>query len=236
MMPTFGDWPLHVLVGIAAATGGVLGHRAWIRRRWSRPPAGVVDEAVVALDLVDSTKLTTHYGDRLAMQATNFLRQIALGAARSCGATHSRINGDGCMMTFPSVLAATQAASKVMQQLRRPPQELSSMPPLEVRAGIAYGVILLDAEGHRHGATINRAFRLMAVSSDAFVDVAGEPRLEKFPDRGRLFVDEASAQELRPGKVMLREVGVCTLKGFTGFHRAFELRDADMNHLATEVR
>lgn len=234
MLPAFGDWPLHVLVGIAAATAGVLGHRAWIRRRWSRPPAGVVDEAVLALDLVDSTKLTTHYGDRLAMQATNFLRQAALGAAAAHGATYSRMIGDGCMMTFPSVLAAAHAASSVMQQLRRPPQELSSLPPLEIRAGISYGVILLDAEGHRHGATINRAFRL-AVSSDAFVDVAGEPRLEKFPDRGRLFLDEASAQELRPGKASVREVGVCALKGFTGFHRAFELRDADINHLATEV-
>ena len=66
--------------------------------------------------------------------------------------------------------------------------------PLHVLAGIAYGVILLDGEGHRHGATINRAFRLS-----------------------------------------VREVGVCALKGFIGFHRAFELRDADMNHLATEV-
>ena len=223
MIPFFSDWTFHVLVGIAAASAGVLGHRAWVRRRWSRPPAGVIHEAVLALDLVESTQLAIRYGDRVAMRACNFLETLALAAGRANDMTSIENTGDGCRMTFASVPAAAATAKAVLEGLRARPAELDAGPPLELRAGISYGVILLDDRGNRHGATINRAFRLMAVSGGAFVTVVGEPVMQPVPDRNRIFVDEESVEALRAAGLALREVGVCALKGFTGFHRVFEL-------------
>lgn len=223
--PFYSEWTFHVVTGVIAAAGGVLGHRAWTRRRWSRPPAGIVHEAVLAVDLVDSTQLATHYGDRLAMRARNFLQEVLQGAGHAHGAIFFENTGDGCMMTFPSVEAAAAAALEARSGLLRRPAALADGPPLEARAAIAWGVILLDASEHRHGATINRAFRLMAVAPSAFVRVEGEPQLSTVPDRARLFMDEASVGELRPGDGRLRQVGVCRLKGFDGFHRVFELRE-----------
>lgn len=222
-MPFYTEWTFHVLVGVIAATGGVLGHRAWARRRWKLPPAGVVHEAVLALDLVNSTDLANHFGDRLAMRARNFLEEASAAAGRSQGSTFVENTGDGSMMTFPSVAAATEAALNVLQRLRTLPAELASGPPLQIRAAVAYGVILLDVHGQRHGATINKAFRIMSVTPDAFVTVEGEQRLDPIPDRNRVFLDEASVKELQAPDAV-RQVGVCHLKGFDGFHRVFELR------------
>lgn len=222
MGPFYTEWTFHVLTGVIAATAGVLGHRAWARRQWSRPPAGVVHEAVLAVDLADSTQLAIHYGDRLAMRARNFLEEQSLAAGRKHGVVFTENTGDGGMMTFSAVADAVGAAQELMRGLRNRPAELASGPALEIRAGIAYGVILLDASGHRHGATINRAFRLMSVADNAFVAVEGEVGVEPVPDRGRIFLDEEAADELH-GDPALQQVGVCRLKGFKGFHRVFHI-------------
>lgn len=67
----------------------------------------------------------------------------------------------------------------------------------------------------------------MGMPGDAFVTVEGEERLTEIPDRNRVFMDEDSVNELRSADMAdmtLRQVGVCRLKGFGGFHRVHELR------------
>jgi len=214
----------HILVGVLAAVGGVFAHRAWSRRRWRRAPAGVTVEAVLAVDLVNSTWMATHHGEDLAMRARNVLERRTLAAGKSSGVTFVENTGDGCMMTFPSVLAAAHAARKLLQGLRDRPPDMTPGSPLEVRAAITYGQILLDSRGSRHGATINKAFRLMSVPSEAFVIVEGEERVVEIPDRNRVFLDEDAANELGSKDVTLSRVGVCRLKGFSGFHRVDALR------------
>ena len=81
-----------------------------------RPPAGVVHEAVLALDLADSTQLAIHYGDRLAMRARNFLEEASAAAGRSHGATFVENTGDGSMMTFASVIAANSSWPRIATQ------------------------------------------------------------------------------------------------------------------------
>ncbi len=218
------DWTSHVLVGAAAALAGVFGYRAWSRRRWRRPPAGIVTEAVLVIDLVDSTKLATHYGESPAMRARNFLEQKMLDKANARGVTSVESTGDGCMSTFPSVAEATRTAVALRRRLQHAPPELSSGGPLEIRAAVTYGEILIDARGKRHGTEINKAFRLMGVARDAFVAVAGEAQMAEIPDRNRIFLDEDAANELQSSGVALGQVGVCRLKGFSGFHRVYELR------------
>lgn len=217
----FFDEVSHVLVGVVAAAMGVVAYRAWSRRRWRRPPAGVVVEAVLAVDMVDSTLIATKHGDSLAMRARNVLERRARAAAKE--ATYIEGTGDGCLMTFPSVAAAAKSATTLIDGLLQRPPDLSPGPALEVRAAIAYGEILIDARGSRHGVVINKAFRLMTVSPEAFVAVEGEVRTDPIPDRNRILVDEEATNELAAQRIALRQIGICRLKGFSGFHRAFEL-------------
>jgi class 3 adenylate cyclase len=64
----------------------------------------------------------------------------------------------------------------------------------------------------------------MGIPSDAFVIVEGEERLTEIPDRNRVFLDEDTANELKSADATFRQLGVCRLKGFSGLHRAYELR------------
>ena len=224
VQPSFySEWTLHVIFGVVAAVAGVLAHRAWSRRRWHRAPAGAVVEAVLVVDLVNSTWLATHHGEELAMRARSVLERRALAAANPEGVTLVESTGDGCMMMFPSVLAATRAAAKLLRGLHDRPPGMAPGPPVEVRAAIAYGEILLDSRGARHGSTMNKAFRLMNVPGDAFVRVAGEESLSEIPDRNRIFMDEDATNELGHVGDAFHQVGVCRLKGFSGFHRVYEL-------------
>lgn len=150
------DWMSHVLAGVVAAVLGVLAQRTWARRRWRRAPAALLNEAVLAVDLVNSTHLASHHGDGVAMRTRNLLERRTLA-------------------------------------------------------------------GVRHGAAINKAFRLVSVPADAFVAVEGEERMQPISDRNRVLLDEDAVHELGNAPVSLRKVGVCRLRGFGGYHRVFEL-------------
>ena len=219
----FGEFS-HILVGAVAAIAGVLSHRAWSRRRWKRPPAGIVTEAVLVVDLVDSTKLATHYGEGPAMRVSNYLEEKLLDKAHSRGVTFVESTGDGCLSTFPSVAKAVRTAGALLRRLQDLPPELALGQPLALRAAVTYGEILIDTRGKRHGTAINKAFRLMSVQQAAFVNVEGETHLERIPERNRTFLDEDAANELGSEVADVRQVGVCRLKGFSGFHRVFDLR------------
>lgn len=104
-----------------------------------------------------------------------------------------------------------------------PDRDLSPAPPIEARAAIAYGEILLDARGNRHGATINKAFRVMGLSQASFARVEGAAESPAVPDRNRILLDEEATQELRAAEAPRRFVGFCRLKGFSGLHGVYEV-------------
>jgi len=221
-LPFYRERTFLVLVGLAAAGSGALAYRVVQRRR--RTPAGFVSEAVLVVDLVDSTHLATHHGESVAMRARNALKERTLVAARRHGMVFAENTGDGYFMTLPSVTAAARIALELLAGLREAPPDVAPAPPLAVRVGLSYGEILLDAHGGRHGATINKAFRLVGVPRESFARVegaGGDP--EAIPDRDRVFLDEEAARELRDAAFAHRFVGFCSLKGFPGLHRVFAL-------------
>ena len=221
--PFYRERTFFVLVGAAAAGAGLVAYRTMRVRR--RRAVSAVAEAVLVVDLVESTHLATHYGDTLAMRARNALKDLALAAAERRGVAFAESTGDGWFMTFPSVAAALGAATDLLHGLRERPPDLSPAPPLEARAAITYGEILLDPRGHRHGAAINKAFRLVGLSPASFARVEGEAEAPSVPDRNRILLDEGATQELRAAEAPRRFVGFCRLKGFSGLHRVHQVLD-----------
>ncbi len=191
------------------------------RRRQRRGPVNFVSEAVLVVDLVNSTYMATHYGEGFAMRARNTLKDRIMEVAEAHGLIFAENTGDGYFMTFPSALGAVRTAIELLKGLRDRPPDMSPGPPLEVRAGISYGEILLDDRGARHGSTINKAFRLEALSHESFVQKEGDGEVR---DRNRILLAEEVEQELRLPEMTLRPVGFCTLKGFNGLHRVFEMQ------------
>lgn len=223
--PFYREWSFLALLGLALAAGGLVGYRVTrTGRRWLRRGTGFVTEAVLVVDLVQSTHLATHYGDGLAMRARTVLKDRTLAIAKSRGLVFAENTGDGYFMTFNSVAGAIRAAFALLADLKERPPELAPAPPLGVRVGITYGEILLDARGVRHGAVINKAFRLEGLSRDAFVRIEGDGDAAAIPERDRVFLGEDAAEEARAGGVSLTPIGICTLKGFSGLHRVFQAR------------
>lgn len=223
--PFYRERTFLVLVGVGVAGAGLAAYRVGrARRRRRRPgPTSFVSEAVLVVDLVDSTHLATHYGEALAMRARNALKDRALAAAGPRGVGFTESTGDGCLMTFPSVAGAAETAIALLSELRDRPPDLAPGPSLAVRAGISYGEILLDERGGRHGAAINKAFRLEALSRESFARVGHEEPPARIPERNRIFMDEEAAKELRPADIPHRLVGFCSLKGFSGLHQVYEV-------------
>jgi len=222
--PFYRERTFLVLLGIGIAGAGLAAYRVGRARRRRRPgPTSFVSEAVLVVDLVDSTHLATHYGEALAMRARNALKDRALAAAGPRGVGFTENTGDGCLMTFPSVAGAAETAIGLLRDLRDRPPDLCPAPPLDVRAGIGYGEILLDERGGRHGAAINKAFRLEALSREGFARVGNEEPPTQIPERNRIFMDEEAAKELRPADISHRLVGFCRLKGFSGLHQVYEV-------------
>ena len=125
------------------------------------------------------------------MKVRTVLQDRTLALAQAHGLVFAESTGDGSFMTFGSVGSAIRTALALLAE--RPP-DLAPAPPLSVRAGIAYGEILLDGRGARHGAVVNKAFRLEGLQREAFVHVDA-----------------------------LEAIGFARLKGFTGLHRVYQL-------------
>ncbi len=222
--PFYRERTFLVLLGVAVSAVGVLTYRiARSRARGRRGPASFVTEAVLVVDLVGSTYLATHYGDGLAMKARTILKDRALAAAENHGLAFAENTGDGHLMMFPSVAGAVQTAIALLKDLRDRPPDISPGPLLDVRVGISFGEILLDAGGIRHGAVINRAFRLEGLTREKFAQVEGRVEREEIPESNRIFLDEEAAHELRATGIPTRFVGFCSLKGFSGLHRVYEV-------------
>lgn len=222
--PFYRERTFLVLLGVAVSAVGFLTYRiARSRARGRRGPASFVTEAVLVVDLVGSTYLATHYGDGLAMKARTILKDRALAAAENHGLAFAENTGDGYYMTFTSVAGAVQTAIELLMGLRDRPADISPGPPLDVRVGISFGEMLLDAGGIRHGAVINRAFRLEGLTREGFAQVEGGIEREAILDRNRIFLDEEAARELQASPISMRFVGFCSLKGFSGLHRVYEV-------------
>lgn len=222
--PFYRERTFLVVTGVAIPAAGFVAYRlvrTWGRRRPG--PAAFLSEAVLVVDLVESTRLATHYGDGLAMRARSALRDRALAIARGRGLAFAESTGDGCLLSFPSVQAAVDTAVALLRELRDRPPDLSPGPPLAVRAGISYGEILLDGRGARHGAAMNKAFRLEGLAREAFARVGEEDGPTDVPDRNRIFLDEEAVQELGSAETPRRFVGFASLKGFSGLHRIYEV-------------
>lgn len=212
------------VLALAAAAAGVAAFLAYRAvPRWRRRRLRAADEAVLVVDLVESTHLATHYGDALALRARNTLKDRALAAARDHGVVFAENTGDGWFMTFSSVGAALRSATDLLRGLLDHPADLAPAPPIEARAAITYGEILFDGRGTRHGATINKAFRLVGLAPESFAHVAGEAEQASVSDRNRILLDEQAAQELAAAEAPRQFVGFSRLKGFPGLHSVYEV-------------
>ena len=151
--------------------------------------------SVLFTDIVDSTAMTSRYGDDAAiamLQVHDRVVRDALGANSGREVKHT---GDGIMAAFMSPAAAVKAACQVQTALR---DHTESGPqfPVGVRIGISAGEPVEQSDD-LFGSTVQLAARLCAQA-----------------DPGQVLVSQVVADLCIGKNLRFADAGSCELKGF----------------------
>lgn len=202
---------------------------AWMIKRWSlfsrrvlKNQGSFVNEAILVVDLCESTKLAVTQGDAFAMRIKNKMKQCVREVSESFAAKFFENIGDGYLITFPMGTDAVKAAIKILQNADDYNKGVHEREKIELRVGISYGELIMDEQGGRHGAAINKAFRIEALKKEQQESLGGGLKPEDFPDKNRIIVSEELKEQIDGVEgIKPQLVGVFNLKGFTGLHRIY---------------
>jgi len=123
---------------------------------------------------------------------------------------------------FPISHREHRAAVKILQNADGYNKDAPEKERIELRVGISYGELALDEQGERHGAAINKAFRIEGLKKEDQQSMGGGLEPEGFPEKNRILVSEEIKEEIRDvTEIPVHQVGVFDLKGFTGLHRIY---------------
>jgi class 3 adenylate cyclase len=181
-------------------------------------------EAVLVLDLCDSTTIANRYGDAFALRLKEALRALVRPIFTEARVSFLKGTGDGFMATFPDLVAGVEAAVRILHlKAEKLPKATDGTPPM-LRFGINFGQTHVDSDGDRQGDTVNMAFRLEGAGSSGFHETQGGLLKDTLPARDRIFISEHAYGEMeRLGGVPCRLVGFFDLKGIAGRHRVYEV-------------
>lgn len=179
-------------------------------------------EAVLVVDICDSTDMGQRYGDHLLVRLKGALSDIAREAASAHQETFLKGIGDGFLMTFPGCGQAVSVAQEILRGMRRYNASHPGQPAVGLRFGLNFGEVFVDALGDRSGNAVNLAFRVQATRpSDMHETKQGISR-SALPDRDRIFVTHSVFKELSaagsPFECLM--LGYFGYKGFDGMRMA----------------
>lgn len=202
---------------------------AWLIRRRDFRLGGLlqsrekfVNEAILVVDLCGSTKLAVTQGDVFAMRIKNNMKACVRELSNKLGANYFESTGDGYLITFADAADAITAAIRVLQQAADHNKTASEKERIELRIGINFGELILDKDGGRHGASINKAFRIEGLTKEQRRNVGDAQEHPGFVQKNRIFVSEEISEEVKGNReIRIRPIGIFELKGFTGLHRVY---------------
>ncbi len=186
--------------------------------------ARVKVEAILVLDLANSTDIGAKYGDDFALRLTNRLVEETKPISTKHRARFTKSTGDGYLMAFNEISHAVNFAMDILDTLKKsnathPPQER-----IDVRIAINVGETRIDDKGDRLGTAVNMTFRVEGVKPKDLIPDVGGMKPEEMPLLNRILVTEPVKQDLeKNGLVKTRFIGFFELKGIPGRHRIYQV-------------
>jgi class 3 adenylate cyclase len=192
----------------------------------------VVTEAIVVVDLVESTATSNLFGwyavGRVLMRD---LRAMIAGVGSTCGLRCLKSTGDGYLLGFRDDQAAEMAAvhavegsfillDKIAERNGLVPEERAINLRLAVHLG-EVDVVVNDREGPH----VTFAFRLEGISPASLTTALNPIPPEQFPLRNYILCSEEVAGILgrRSNRWNTICIGVFKLKGFPGWRDVFQV-------------
>ncbi|MCK5226703.1 MAG: HEAT repeat domain-containing protein [Desulfobulbaceae bacterium] len=187
-------------------------------------PGTTVAEAIVVIDVCNSTDITSRYGDAHALKLMHKLSSVVSPVAKREGALFNKGTGDGHLITFPKVENAVRFSTDVLHEMETVNKQEEESGRINLRFAIHFGEAKVDENGDRLGAAISMTFRVEGVKPEGLIDLEGGMQPDEMPLDNRIFITENIEKEIREMEGLnARVVGLFELKGITGLHRIFQL-------------
>jgi class 3 adenylate cyclase len=212
----------------------------------AEPMPEVVTEAIVVIDLVESTLTSNLFGwYAVGRQSLRDLRALIGEVGKVRGLRCVRSTGDGYLLTFydpqSAEMAAIRAVEAVFELLRRifaRNREVSEERALNLRCAVHLGEVDV-VPNDREGPHISMAFRLEEISRASLPAALNPISPENFPLRNYVLCSEEVAGILsrRATQWELASIGLLKLKGFPGWREVFRvLPEEEATDLAAATR
>jgi class 3 adenylate cyclase len=192
----------------------------------------VVTEAIVVIDLVESTLTSNLFGwYAVGRHSLRDLRTLIGEVGNSRGLRCMRSTGDGYLLTFfdpqAAEMAAIRAVEAVFELLRRilmRNREVSEERALNLRCAVHLGEVDV-VPNDREGPHVSMAFRIEEISRASLPAALNPIPPEQFPLQNYVLCSEEVAGILsrRATQWELASIGLLKLKGFPGWREVFRV-------------
>ncbi len=151
--------------------------------------------AILFTDLVDSTRMTTTYGDAKALHLLHILNAITRNALRKHKGREVKHTGDGIMASFITTSNAVKCAREIQLGITR---HKTNYPgdPLNIRIGISAGEPI-EEHGDFFGKAVQEAARICSEANP-----------------GEILISQVVRDLSQDNQIAFEKVGDILLKGF----------------------
>ena len=192
----------------------------------------VVTEAIVVVDLVESTLTSNLFGwYAVGRQAIRDLRALIGEVGERRGLRCLRSTGDGYLLTFHdpqsaerAALHAVEAVFELLNPVAHRNREVPEERALNLRCAVHLGEVDVVAND-REGPHVSMAFRLEEISRASLPAALNPLPPEQFPLQNYVLCSEEVAGILsqRAKHWELASIGLLKLKGFPGWREVFRV-------------
>jgi hypothetical protein len=160
------------------------------------------------VDVVDSTRLSSSLGDKLAGNYLAEFRRVGTELSKFNAGHYEGDAGDSFPVVFEPIENALAFATQLQQYYL--PQECCEKPPIKLRIGLTFGSVNIDTKGNARGQLLSEAERIQSIAAPGQIIVS------------KVFYDEI-VRKWGPEKSdrYLSSIGHKELKGFEGKHELF---------------
>jgi class 3 adenylate cyclase len=171
-------------------------------------------EAILLVDLIQSTELITRHGDMFFRDLLRRIEASFIPVARQHGASHIDGQGDGLLFCFAEPAAALAAFRGIRALVPAMNRGLPVPADVAFRGSLHVGETIADARGNRSGLAVLKAVRLGS---------AMETLRGRGSGRNSLVISQEAVAPLVAAGATVTALGEVTLRGFPGTHAVYEV-------------
>ena len=181
-------------------------------------------EAVVVIDLVNSTTIVTRFGNTFLLMLKHRLEHQVNDICLRNTAGFTKSTGDGFLLFFPALGNAVVALREIFEALPTMNTDLPEGGEIALRGALNFGEVIVDRDSDRTGSAVHKTFRLQGLPAASLIESEGGIKQEDFPEKNYILVSEEAMPGLtKVAGLQSRFLGLCELKGFPGLHRVYQI-------------